>query len=388
MGDRPAERRARVVLERLFDSGEGADAFFQSAAGGRVFRLHRLILSQSSPVLATMLSSAFKEGNRSGPSSPIVIGEVSPRVLGAFFGHLYAVDLPPAADAAFFCEVWEVAHRFEVADLEDAARAHTRTLLPRQPLAAFAVLAVARALRDAGMVGMVRSQLARDLDLLARCSLLVELTLEDMQAVLARTRTGEAGALLVRFEVCMRWVDGDVGERAELVDRLFLFLDLSGATVQEVETIAARPAANTSSVLMCKIVDRFARERQESRRLERRVDHLEERKTRKERDEVELTAHLKALQAENAALRASLAAAAEQAQSNRRLNVQADGGCGYGGGFGSYGSPFSILTESASSPGPSGCWGPPPSSGRGWGHSPHPLKGYGSASDRPSWHGY
>jgi BTB/POZ domain len=322
--------RARAMLQRLFESGDGSDTQFVSAAGGRVFRLHRLILSQYSPVLTAMLSSAFKEASSCG-SSPVVIGETSARTLAAFFAYMYGADLPPAAaaDTAFFCEVWELAHRFEVAGLEDEARERTRARLPRQPLAAFSVLAVARGLRDKVMVGEVRAQLARDLELLARCALMVELSVEDMRAVLglaSRRERGKRVSLRAMFEASMRWIEADPDERASQADNLFLYLDLSTATMREVEAMVARPIANQSSVLMCKIVaGPLARELQERRQLEQEVQELRLSQSVKEQDQAHLVERVDALQTENAAIRqqVSIAATSERQSMEQLQSAQA-----------------------------------------------------------------
>lgn len=219
-----------------------------------------------------MLSSAFKE---STSPAPIVLGEVTPPVLDALFSYMYGADLPHSSDAAFLCEVWEAAHRYEVADLEALARSRTRALLPGQPRAAFAVLAVARALREEQMLQAVYAQMAAHLRAVAASPLLAELCAEDVMAVLARPESADAeGALATRFAVAMRWVEADLVERGGMTDRLMGYMDLGAATPEEVEAMAARPIANESSILMRKIAVRFSEIAAERSRLERKVSAL------------------------------------------------------------------------------------------------------------------
>lgn len=304
-----ASSRAAAMLRGLWERGEDSDVYVTAGAGGHVYALHRLILSQSSPVLACMLSSSFKERSLSTSASPVVIGSTPPGALNAVLAFMYAVPLPDTHDIVLLCGVWELAHRLEVPTLEHLARDRVRALVPHtlSPVTLFTVLAVVRGLRDAhAVVSEVHATLARDLRATAACPLFGELALEDVEGVLHAPGGGGGGdgTLAARFEACMAWCEYDAAERARLLDRLCLQLDLTGASVQEVEAMAARPIANRSSVLMCKIVAGPVR-REAARReaAECRVEALEESQRFTQQNEALLHARITALEAEIAALR-------------------------------------------------------------------------------------
>lgn len=106
----------------IFDESS-SDCSFQ-ADDGKMFRLHKAILSQS-PVFKVMLRSGFQE---SGSCDPIPLKECSSDVLSCSFDFLYGT---PWKDASMntLLGIWEFGHKYDLKILEACATKEAEALM-------------------------------------------------------------------------------------------------------------------------------------------------------------------------------------------------------------------------------------------------------------------
>lgn len=235
-----------------------------------------------------MLESGFREASA---TEPIVLEEVREEVLGAAFGFLYGRAWT-RRDVRFAMEIWEFAHRYEIAFLEKEAIAEACALV--KPETCFELLAQAASVGDHTLVSAMHTYIADHFSAVREHPLLPTLAYEDLEAVLrqilvhhrgrdarrnhsigacgvarAPARTGSQLCASDHDQLhCLvavkRWASGDA-DRCRQVAPLVDMLDLAHVPAAEIRLMAAEtepasemnPFSMHASRLLVKAVERI-----------------------------------------------------------------------------------------------------------------------------------